>query len=358
MALQMYMNEPLAGSKPKVAIDLYDSSLSTLAPSYLTAKLNDKIMNGLTDKSGTTSIGDDGKSISTVYDDGTKETLSILEEGSKYVNRVYSKTGILLKEMITTYDSTTGNIRTDVSYDGSVNGIVDFASASWEEIAVMLTRHYTGTINLANFWSVGDVKTINYSSMDAGNGVTDAHAANNCKIVILGFDHDTISGGTKSAITIGLLNGLGNPGYIHPNNTNIGGWSGTNRRTWCNTTFYNALPAGLRSLIKPVDKYYTAGNKSSAIMTVSDKCFLLSESEIVGNAVTHSYAGEGNQYPFFIGGDSLRKRQGDDVAGYDNWLTRSTDKESDSQYVYVESDGDINVCDANSQYQIIPAFCI
>ena len=357
MALSMYMGQPLHGQKPNVAIDLYDSSLTNLAPSYLTAKLNEKIMNGLTDKSGSTSISKDGKSIKTFYDDGTSETLTIEDDATSFTHCVFSKGGVLLKKTITTIDKDSGNIRTDVSYDGSVNGVVDFASASWEEIAVMIMRHYSGTINLADFWSVGDVKTISYGAM-AANGVGETHEAATQKIVILGFDHDTISGGTKSAVTIGFLNGINTPGYIHPVNTNIGGWNSCNRRAWCNGTFYNALPAGLRSIIKTVDKYYTAGNRSSNIMTCSDKCFLLSESEIVGNNVSQSFAGEGEQYPFFIGGDSLRKRQGDDVAGYDNWLTRSANKNNSSQYVYIESDGDVNVCDANSQYQIIPAFCI
>ena len=54
----------------------------------------------------------------------------------------------------------------------------------------------------------------------------------------------------------------------------------------------------------------------------------------------------------------MKKRQNDTVSGYDNWFTRSTAKDSDSQYVFVESDGDLNTGDANGQYQIVPTFCI
>jgi hypothetical protein len=357
MASSMYMGQPLHGQKPKIAIDLYDSSLTNIAPSYLTSKLNEKIMNDLTDKSGTTAISNDGRDIAVYYDDGTKETLTTSEDGQTYTNCVYNKNGILLKKTVTTIDSVTGNIRADVAYDGSVNGVVDFENASWEEIAVMLTRHYSGTINLADFWSVGDTKLITYNGMEA-NGVGESHKSASQKIVILDFDHDTISGGTKSAITLGFLNGLGNPGYMHSENSNVGGWASCNRRTWCNNTFYNALPAGLRSLIKTVDKFYTPGNGSRNIMTCTDKCFLLSESEIKGAATSNSLSTEGEQYPIFVSGDAVKKKQGDDVAGYDNWLTRSACIENETQYVYIESDGDVNVSDANSQYQIIPAFCI
>ena len=356
MSVAMYMGQPLHGQKPNIAIDLYDSSLNNLAPSYLTNKLNEKLMNDLSNKSGTIKVLDNGNTIEAIFDDGTKEVLKVID-GTTYESKVYSKKGVILQDMVTTIDDRTGKIRTDVRYDGSVNGVVNFADASWEEIGVMLVRHYTGDINLADFWSVGDTKLITYSSMVA-NGVDETHKSLTQKIVILGFDHDTISGGRKSAITLGFLNGLGNPGYMHPTNTNVGGWSSSNRRAWCNKTFFYSLPPVLRKLIKPVDKLYSNGNMTSVINTCSDKCFLLSESEIVGPDCTMSYGGEGDQYPFFIGGESLKKKQNDTVSGYDNWFTRSASKADSNQYVYVESDGDINVCDANSVYQIVPAFCI
>lgn len=353
MPISMYMGKPLTGQKPNIAIDLFDNSLGNLAPAYLTNKLNEKIMNGLTDKSGTITV--DGDTITANYDDGTMEIMTI--NGDVYTIKTYSSKGILLKYSTITYDEITGKIRTDVSYDGSVNGVVDFATASWEEIGSMLQRHYAGLINLADFWSVGEEKVISYGPMTA-TGVSESHKAASQKIKIIGFNHDTITGGAKAAITLQMSNGLGIAGYMHPTNTNNGGWGACNRRTWCNNTFFNALDPGLRKLIKPVDKYCTAGRRSNDITTVSDKCFLLSESELMGTGTSLSCTGEGEQYAYFIGGDSLKKRQNDIVSGYDNWYTRSAAKDSTSQYVFVESDGEINTGDANGQYQIVPALCI
>lgn len=353
MPIMMYQGKPLSGERPKIAIDLFDSSLTNLVPSYLTHKLNEKIMNGLTDKSGTITV--DGNVITAVYDDGVVEKLTINE--NTYESVVIDAKGIVLKRMITTVDPKTGKVRNDVTYDGSVNGVVDFATATWREIEIMLERHYAGIINLADFWSVGDTKTITYTDM-AANGVGETHSGVSQKITIIGFGHDTITGGTKSAITLQLSNGLGNPGYIHPTNTNVRGWGSCDRRAWCNGTFFNSLEEGLRDLIKPVDKYYTVGNRLNDIEVVSDKCFLLSESEIMGEGVTKSYPGEGEQYAYYISGETRKKRQNDIVSGYDNYFTRSACKDNANQYVYVESDGDIYVGDANSQYQIIPAFCI
>ena len=351
MPISMYMGKPLTGQKPNIAIDLFDSSLGNLAPAYLTHLINEKVMNSLTDKSGTIEV--DGNTIIAKYDDGTLEKMVI--DGDNYTIKTYSSKGILLKDCTVVYDNKTGRIRTDVSYDGSVNGVVDFATASWDEIGHMLQRHYAGLINLADFWSVGAEKVISYDAMSA-NGVSETHSAGSQKIKIIGFNHDTITGGTKSAITLQFSNGLGNAGYIHPTATNEGGWGACNRRSWMNGTFYNSLDANLRKLIKPVDKYCASGNET--ITTVSDKCFLLSETELMGTETKFSHGGEGEQYSYFIGGGSLKKRQNDTVSGYDNWFTRSSAKDNDKQYVFVESDGEINIGDANGQYQIVPTFCI
>lgn len=353
MPISMYMGKPLNGQKPTIAIDLFDSSIGNLVPAYLTNKLNEKIMSGLWAKSGNITVK--GNKYTAEFDDGSKEVMTI--NGNVYNSKTYNRDGILLQEIVTTYDPSSGKIRNDVKYDGSVNGIVDFATASWEEIASMLQRHYAGVINLADFWSIGDEKVISYSAMTT-TGVSETHAAKSQKVKIIGFNHDTITGGTKAAITLQFSNGLGSPGYMHPTSTNIGGWSACNRRGWCNGTLFNALDDGLRELIKPVDKYYTIGNGSKDIAAISDKCFLLSESEIMGSNTVLSVPGEGEQYDYFIGGDSLKKRQGDDVSGYDNWYTRSTNSANAKQYVYIESDGEVNSSDANGQYQIVPAFCI
>lgn len=353
MAISMYMGKPLTGQKPNIAIDLFDNSLGNLAPAYLTNKLNDKIMNDLTDKSGTIEVN--GNTITAKYDDGTTEVMSI--NGNVYNIKTYSKKGILLKDSTVTYDEKTGKIRSDVNYDGSVNGIVDFATASWAEIGSMIQRHYAGIINLAEFWSVGSEKVISYGAMPA-TGVSESHSASSQKIKIIDFNHDTITGGQKAAITLQFSNGLGTPGYIHPTNTNNGGWTSCNRRAWCNGAFYNALDPELRKLIKAVDKYTTASGAATEIKTVSDKCFLLSESELMGKATSMSVGGEGEQYAYYVGGDSLKKRQNDSVSGYDNWYTRSAAKGSMSQYVFIESDGEVNTGDANGLYQIVPAFCI
>jgi hypothetical protein len=94
-------------------------------------------------------------------------------------------------------------------------------------------------------------------------------------------------------------------------------------------------------------------------MTItSDYVFFLSESELVGTGVTQSYANEGNQYTYYQAAANRKKSQSDLVTGYDNWYTRSPAKANAKQFVYVESDGDLNVSDASTLYRLAPAFVL
>lgn len=356
MAIPMYRGEPLTGQIPNIAIDLFDKSLKNLAPSYLTYLLNQKIMNGLWSKPGTTTVSRDNNTITCTYDDGTREVL-VKHNDTTYTVTTHDRDNNVLQKITNTVDLTTGRIRTDVNTAGMVNGIVPFSSASWDEIAIMMKRHYAGVIDIADYWSIGDIKQIHYNTMSA-EYVGENHGAATQLAVIIGFNHDDLTNGGKAAVTIQFLNSIGNAGYIHGNASNAGGWRDSSRRRWCNNTFYNALDPKLRELIKPVDKMCSLGRMSTQLAAASDKVFLLSESEVVGFNQEFAVGNEGFQYPYFQGSNRRSKKQTDTSLGYDNWFTRSPAKDNPTQYVYFESDGEANTGDASNQYRIVPAFCI
>lgn len=191
--------------------------------------------------------------------------------------------------------------------------IVTFADGTWEQIQAMLEAHYNDEINISDYWSVDDRKYISLSAMSA-TGVGESHHADTYEYVIYGIEHDDlaepINGHTKAAITIGQLryfttagatNGYGDKelGYMNSTDTTSGGWESCARRKWCNEVFFNALPDGLKPMVKTVKKYSGVGNGStSGIQTTQDKVFLLSEIEIFGTRY-ESVDGEGSQYQFF-----------------------------------------------------------
>ena len=355
MALTMYMGQPLHGDTPTIAIDLFDKSLKNLAPSYLIHLMNEKLMNGYDQKGGTFDVKDN--TITVTFEDGSRQVCT-LGSNNTYNVKAYSPDGVLMQEVKTFYDVSTGQVQTQVVTDGSVNGIKSFAEASWDDIAVMLKRHYAGIINLANFWSIGDTKTIKYNAMIAANGIDEIHPSMEQKVTIVGFSHDYLTSGGKAAITLQFVNGIGNAGYIHGSPTNVGGWRDCQRRAWCNNTFFASLPAALQNLIKPVNKQCTSGNGLQSLVVVSDKVFLPSESELKGNNATVGTKTEGDQYPYFMDVGNIRKKQSDPVTGYDNYWTRSPNKSNTKQYAFIEADGDTNSSEANAKYRIVPTFCL
>lgn len=194
--------------------------------------------------------------------------------------------------------------------------IVTFADGTDDEIAKMIEAHYTGKINIGDYWAVGDKRIIHHNAMDA-TGVSESHKANDYTYVIIGIEHDdlvtTINGKTKAAITIQTERMLyldttteynstydesHECGYINSSNTNNGGWEGCARRTWCNNVYKECLPTYIQNMMKQVKKLTSVGASSSTIKTSNDYAFLPSEIEIFGST-TYSFAGEGTQYQYF-----------------------------------------------------------
>ena len=195
--------------------------------------------------------------------------------------------------------------------------IVTFADGTDAEIAKMIQAHYNDKINIADYWAVGDTRSVSLSAMSA-TGVGESHRAQTVQFVIGDFNHDDlatpINGHSKAAVTLLQKNCLMDAtsssnsnngsndterGYMNSSATNSGGWKSCARRTWCNNVYYNALPSAWKSIVKTVNKKSgTGGGSSSGTETTQDKIFLASEIEIFGST-TYSVSGEGTQYQYY-----------------------------------------------------------
>ena len=123
-------------------------------------------------------------------------------------------------------------------------------------------------------------------------------------MVILGFDHDNLTGGGKAGITLGMKNALATAYVMNDSSTNAGGWKQSKMRTSTMETLYGLLPDEVKAVIKPVDKVTALYESSGALETTSDKLFLFSQREIMGNnnySVTsqNSFPNEGEQYEYY-----------------------------------------------------------
>lgn len=255
--------------------------------------------------------------------------------------------------------------------------IVTFADGTDAEIAKMIQAHYNDKINIADYWAVGDTRSVSLSAMSA-TGVGESHRAQTVQLVILDFEHDdlatAINGHSKAAVSIGLkdclmdasnasnpVNGSSNSenGYMNSSNTNSGGWKNCARRAWCNNVFFAALPSAWQSIVKTVNKKVSVGNNSSTIETVQDKIFLAAEIEIFGST-NRSYAGEGTQYQYYKNATANRykmpKWSSSDVSNI--YWERSPYSGDSSDFCSVNGNGDADDDSASSADGCAPCLCI
>lgn len=238
-----------------------------------------------------------------------------------------------------------------------------FEKASWSDIAALSE---SGSAD--KYFSVGDEKTI---SLTTGEQVT---------LVILGFDHDDLTGGGKAGITIGMKNLLATTYKMNSSNTNAGGWNGSAMRTSTMATLLSQLPADLRNVIKQVNKKATAGSQSTTITTSVDKLFLFALAELASktglenstgtsiknNAAT--YEQEGTQYEYFKNtvGDAdiykaypaLVKKLSNGGGSANIWWLRSPYLGNSTSFWYVSPSGDVSGTNASNSYGVSFGFCV
>lgn len=236
----------------------------------------------------------------------------------------------------------------------------DFSSWSDEDLSKILDAHYNNILNISDFVSVGDKRSITLSAMEA-IGVGESHVEQTVEFAIADLDHDDlttpINGRTKAAITLAQVGLLKNGdtvenGYMHVTNT-VSSWTSCNRRAWCNDVYYNAIPTSIQSLVKAVDKLTSGGYEATAIATTSDKVWLFSEIEIFGRTY-YSKSGEGSQYPYYAT-DSNRIKLGSNY-----WWERSPDISCSAAFCHVNKTGSTD--DSNrgaiNPFGVSPGLCI
>ena len=222
----------------------------------------------------------------------------------------------------------------------------NFEKASWADIAAI-----SESGRAAAYFGVGEEKTI---ELTTGEKVT---------LVILGFNHDDLTGGGKAGMTIGMKNLLATRYAMNSSSTNAGGWDQSKMRTETMQTLLAQLPSDLRNSIKQVNKKATAGNTSTTITTSSDKLFLFSEVEIDGTT-TAGYASEGEQYEYWktvkdgkTSADRIKYlSNGGGSARY--WWLRSPYVSYSTPFRYIDSTGDVSYDSAYNTYGVSFGFCI
>lgn len=221
-----------------------------------------------------------------------------------------------------------------------------FGKASWSDIAALSE---SGSAD--KYFSVGDEKTI---SLTTGEQVT---------LVILGFDHDNLTGGGKAGMSIGMKNLLATKYRMNATATNEGGWDESEMRTSTMATLLSQLPSDLQGVIKQVNKKATAGGASTSITTSADKLWLLAEVEVDGTT-SAGYADEGEQYEYWktvkdgtVAADRKKYLSNGSGSAYAWWL-RSPYVSGSGVFCCVSLAGYVSGGGANGAYGVSFGFCV
>ena len=226
--------------------------------------------------------------------------------------------------------------------------IVTWSSGTDAQIAAMLDAHYAGSINIYDYWSVGDERVVPLSAMSA-TGVGESHVAQNVKMVLMNKGGKTlttpINGHSECAFIVGQKNMLANGttregGYMNSSNTNSGGWDSCARRTWCNSVYKNAIPSTLRGIFKQ-HKNETADGSSTSKKTSNDYFALPSEKEIFGSVTYANSTAEANntQFKYYETSSNRIKYQGETGGSASTWWERSPRSGNAADFCIVNSSG-------------------
>ena len=239
----------------------------------------------------------------------------------------------------------------------------------------------------ANYWSVGDTKTITI------NGKVGNTTFSNLSVdaFILGFNHNSSrEGANRIHFKIGKISGVhialvdshyGSSGssasYFQMNarNTNSGGWNGSSMRKTLlgnsgtptsppSGSLLAALPSDLRAVMKAVTKYSdnTGGGSDTAsyVTSTTDYLFLLSEFEYHG-ARTFANSAEKNyqaQYDYYKAGNSKIHYKYNATGTAARAWCRSVFSDSSSDFCLVNTDGSANTGNAHRSRGVAPGFAV
>lgn len=257
--------------------------------------------------------------------------------------------------------------------------IVSWGKGTINEISDMLDAHYNNMIDIADYWSIGDSRTINVNQIPSGT-TNESQPIQNVNFVIIGINHDNlanaINGIKKAAITVQAESGLNNLGRMSSSYSDISAslWSTSPRRSWCNNNFRSALPDGVSGLIKPVTKLTNRGCANTISNyenyrvqeTTTESIFLLSDYEVFAPSETYcskaawlcgEFNPDGTQYEY-MKTLSNRIKTAKNSSVY--WVTRSAtyDGNAHCYFVGVNPSGENCGTLATENFGILPAFCL
>lgn len=261
-----------------------------------------------------------------------------------------------------------------VSVTTSTLAIVDWATGTDAQIVAMVEAADRGEINLSDYWHVGDERTVHLNAMDA-TGVGESHAAQNVTFVLMNAGGKTLTSATESGRTTcsfiaGLKNCLNETGYMNSTDTNVGSWSSSARRAWCNSVFKNAIPSTLLPIFKQFQNITAQAYNSSTNQTTDDYFALPAAAEVfkgdptygtggtAGKTTAYSNLTEFNALSRFTYYETTANRVKTVNGSAYDWWERSPYHDGSAYFCHVGTGGNANISGAGNAYGLAPFGCL
>ena len=173
---------------------------------------------------------------------------------------------------------------------------------------------------------------------------------------IIGFNHDDLADGSgKAPFSWEMTRAYKDERPMNQECTIEGGWDRCELRKWLNSEFLTLCSDELRSIVRPVIKLTSAGNKSKDMIKSNDYFFILSEKELFGRAI-YSAPGEGHWYEYYRQEDVPYFATDMDLERVIRWL-RSARCNYGNGFCCVYTDGSANYYSAHCSLALLPGFC-
>ena len=229
---------------------------------------------------------------------------------------------------------------------------------SWSTIAAAASSGDVGN------YGIGGRKILKYT--------TDGQNYSTVELEIVGKNHDilvspseTYNNGANTATLSFVCKVLSNEARVmngkpHSANGNsslsTGGWTVSELREWMNSTLFAALPIELQQAIKPVIKKSDGGFFDPILYTTEDTLWIPSDRELNCENVNNVIPGQGEPYVIYTDANSRIKSNA--AEGISIYWTRTTGREGQHFYRYIDSSGYPGNLGAANKAGIAWGFCI
>ena len=268
--------------------------------------------------------------------------------------------------------------------------IVSFHDGTDKEIAAMLDAHYSGRINIEDYWKVGDTRIIHLNSVASPqkNIWTNTWAAQDITVVITALNHhdlkEKIGIRDKAAITVQTREVMNNLGKTDGNengcvcinlsndsDTTFMKWANLPLRIWMNDTFLTTcFSSNLQNMIKETKHKRLTQYNTKTTEEVIDKIFLPSYPEIYGNISYENYLSgtapngeEGTQWDYYkTSSNRIKKGNNNGLPNSHScyWWNGSASSYYSSGYYWcrVDNEGKSYNRGGGGALALAPAFCL